>query len=151
MKQPINEVKRMQQLAGILKEEEYDFISDYNRDAVDRPLSDYEKRLVGQEPFQMKGNYVPKSKTIKSPEPTEDQIAKEIEQIDTITQELINGGFFTPRETESGEMFDSFTKGKLKHNEEIRNAIDRIAAENNWKRESWNRDEAINKYWHKFW
>lgn len=76
-----------------------------------------------------------------------DMQTKDNALIDVISQGLIDGGFFSPREIQSGEMFNSFTKGKLKHNEDIRNAISKIAADNNMDKYN----KIVDKYWHNFW
>jgi hypothetical protein len=65
--------------------------------------------------------------------------------VDMISQKLIDGGFFDS-EIVSGKMFDSFTRGKKQHNEDIRNAITKIGKENPEIPK-----DIIEKYWDKFW
>jgi len=70
--------------------------------------------------------------------------AKDAIVIDQISQMLVDAGFFDT-EVKSGEMFNSFTKGKLKHNEDIRNAIRQFANEKKLP------EKIVDVYWHKFW
>lgn len=141
-KQLINERAYMQKVAGLITESEYvaivneeesDFVRDYKAGAVNRDLSDYEKSLVGIEEPKIKGSFVPRGTKAKTqPINTAD--------VDIITQELIDGGYFAPVEVESGEMLGSMTRGKLKHNEEIRNAINAIdGVDSATKEKYWNR------------
>jgi hypothetical protein len=98
--------------------------------------------------FKAKGDYTPKSamKSHPSPEKSKDAKQKEEVEIDLITKELIDGGFFSPdAEAGNDRMLNSFTKGKLKHNELIRRAIDTIADSNDISY------SVKTKYWNKFW
>lgn len=136
-KQQINERAYMQKVAGliteseyvaIVNEEEHDAIGDMKRTGQ-KPKDDNEK-FIGKD-----GNAPRILKVQKSP-------AQQVNtaDIDTITQELIDGGYFAPQEVESGEMLGSMTRGKLKHNEEIRNAINAIdGVDSATKEKYWNR------------
>jgi hypothetical protein len=83
-----------------LNEEEHDFISDYERGAVNRDLTDYEKSLVGQKPYKMKGDYTPKTavQTHDTPEKMTPEQKKEQEV--AMTDALIDAGVFTRKHKE---------------------------------------------------
>lgn len=70
--------------------------------------------------------------------------AKDDVFIDQISQMLVDNGYFDA-EVKSGEMFNSVTKGKLKHNELIRKAIGQFGDEKKLPK------KIVDIYWHKFW
>jgi len=119
-KQQINERAYMQKVAGIITESEYEAImNEEEHDAIGDMKRTGQKPKDDNEKFLGKDGNAPRILKVQKSAAQSGNTA----DVDTITQGLIDGGYFKPQEVPSGEMLNSMTKGKLKHNEEIRNAI----------------------------